>query len=194
MIEWKWDRKNYIFLAFSGGKFRRLILMQNNNTDWYVYYAIMLCVREGKFKITNGLISSVRSPIVQFIQVKFRWGKCTSWDWGHSEMHIYTVRIRYVLQLGKFNIWVKFKPGKFTSWDWEHFKGRLHLKPPKFEQNLNTYFPSFFCANTFDTSLLLLVCALRWYVKRLYRHLFFEDISKHARVTQKMALPNLLQT
>ena len=35
------------------------------------------------------------------------------------------------------------------------------------------------------TSLLLIVCALRWYVKNLYRHLFLEDISKHARVTQK---------
>ena len=29
------------------------------------------------------------------------------------------------------------------------------------------------------------MCALRWYVKSLYRHLFLGDISKHARVTQK---------
>ena len=27
------------------------------------------------------------------------------------------------------------------------------------------------------------MCALRWYVKSLYKHLFLEDISKHARVT-----------
>ena len=39
-----------------------------------------------------------------------------------------------------------------------------------------------------------LVCALKWYIKSLYRHLFLEDISKHARVTKKMALPNLWQT
>ena len=49
----------------------------------------------------------------------------------------------------------------------------------------HNFFPPFFCANTFDTSLLLIVCALRWYVKSLYRHLFLEDISKHARVTKK---------
>ncbi len=46
------------------------------------------------------------------------------------------------------------------------------------------FFP-FFCADTFDTSLLLTVCALKWYIKSLYRHLFLEDISKNARVTQK---------
>ncbi len=28
--------------------------------------------------------------------------------------------------------------------------------------------------------------ALRWYIKSLYRHLFLVDISKHARVTQKL--------
>ena len=42
-------------------------------------------------------------------------------------------------------------------------KGGLHLKPPKFEHifvAVITFFP-FFCANTFDTSLLLIVCALR---------------------------------
>ena len=41
--------------------------------------------------------------------------------------------------------------------------GGLHLKPPKFEHifaAVITFFP-FFCANTFDTSLLLIVCALR---------------------------------
>ena len=43
-------------------------------------------------------------------------------------------------------------------------------------------------------ALLLIVCALRWYVKSLYMHLFLEEISKHARVTQKMALSNLWQT
>ena len=30
-------------------------------------------------------------------------------------------------------------------------------------------------------------CALRRYVKSLYRHFFLEDIAKHARVTKKMA-------
>ena len=29
------------------------------------------------------------------------------------------------------------------------------------------------------------MCALKWYVQSLYRHLFLVDISKHARVTQK---------
>ena len=55
-------------------------------------------------------------------------------------------------------------------------------------------FPPFFCANTFDTSLLLIVCALKLYIKSLYRHLFLEDISKNSRVTQKKQLPNLWQT
>ena len=76
-------------------------------------------------------------------------------------------------------------------------KGDTHLKPPKFEhifEAVITFFFSLFCANTFDTSLLLIVCALKWYIKCLYRHLFLEDISKHARVTQKMALPNLWQS
>ena len=48
----------------------------------------------------------------------------------------------------------------------------------------NFFFP-FFCADSFDTSLLLIVCALNWYIKSLYRHLFLEDISKHARVTKQ---------
>ena len=68
--------------------------------------------------------------------------------------------------------------------------GLSHL-PPKFEHIFVAVitFPPFFCADTFITSLLLIVCALR-YVKSLYRHFVLEDISKHARVTQKMALPN----
>ena len=41
--------------------------------------------------------------------------------------------------------------------------GGLHLKPPKFEHiySCHNFFPPFFCANTFDTNLLLIVCALR---------------------------------
>ena len=54
-------------------------------------------------------------------------------------------------------------------------------------------FPPFFCANNYYTSLLLIVCALRWYVKCFYRHLFLEDKCKKARITPKMALPNLWQ-
>ena len=74
-------------------------------------------------------------------------------------------------------------------------KGGCYQKPPKFEHIFGAVitFPPFFCANTFDSSLLLTVCALRWCVKSIYRHLFLEDISKHARVTQEMALPNLWQ-
>ena len=49
-------------------------------------------------------------------------------------------------------------------------------------------FPPFFCANNYYTSMLLIVCTLRWYVKSLYRHFFLEDISKHARVIKKMHL------
>ena len=58
-------------------------------------------------------------------------------------------------------------------------------------RNLNTFvavitfFPLSSVEIFFDTSLLLIVCALRWYVKSLYRHLFLEDISKHAWVTKK---------
>ena len=55
----------------------------------------------------------------------------------------------------------------------------------------HNFFSSFFCANNYYTSLLLIVCALRWYVKSLYRHFFLEDIAKHARVTQKNVFPNL---
>ncbi len=42
-------------------------------------------------------------------------------------------------------------------------KGGLHLKPPKFEHIFVAAipFPPFFWADTFDTSLLLIVCALR---------------------------------
>ena len=41
--------------------------------------------------------------------------------------------------------------------------GGLHLKPLKFEHIFVAVitFPPFFCADTFDTSLLLIVCALR---------------------------------
>ena len=65
--------------------------------------------------------------------------------------------------------------------------GGLYLKPPKFEHifvAVITFFPFLLC-RYFDTSLLLIVCALRWYVKSLYRHLFLEDTCKKARVTQK---------
>ena len=54
-------------------------------------------------------------------------------------------------------------------------------------RNLNTYlyltylFLPFFCADTFDTILLLIVCALRLYVKSLYRHLFLEDTCKKGK-------------
>ena len=60
-----------------------------------------------------------------------------------------------------------------------------HLKPPKFENIFVAVIPffPFFCTNNYYTSLLLIVCALRWYIKSLYRHLFLVDISKSARVT-----------
>ena len=70
-----------------------------------------------------------------------------------------------------------------TEWD---NKVGLHLKPSKFEHifvAVIIFFP-FFCEDIFDISLLLIVCALRCYVKSLSRHLFLEDISKHARVTK----------
>ena len=74
-----------------------------------------------------------------------------------------------------------------NSFPWSFFKGGLDLKPKKNVTHIwavITFFP-FFCADIFDTSLLLIVCALKWYIKSLYRHLFLEDISKHAMVTQK---------
>ena len=51
--------------------------------------------------------------------------------------------------------------------------------------------PPFFCTDSFDTILLLIVCALRWYVKFLYRHLLVEDTFKNASVTQNIAPPKL---
>ena len=74
----------------------------------------------------------------------------------------------------------------------------LHLKPPKFKHIFVASHnfppppppPPLFCADTFDTSLLFIVCALRWYVKCLYRRLILEDTSKKARVTQILHLPN----
>ena len=68
--------------------------------------------------------------------------------------------------------------GTFT---WNHLKKKIFLT--QFVAVI-TFFP-FFCANNYYTSLLLIVCALRWYIKSLYRHLFLVDISKHARVTPK---------
>ena len=47
-------------------------------------------------------------------------------------------------------------------------------------------FSPFFCANNYYTSLLLIVCALRWYIKSPHRHIFLVDISKHARVTHSL--------
>ena len=50
---------------------------------------------------------------------------------------------------------------------YSHPKGGLHLKPLKFDRDLNTYlschnfFPLSPVQNTFDISLLLIVCALR---------------------------------
>ena len=43
------------------------------------------------------------------------------------------------------------------------FKGGLHHLPPKFEDIFVAVitFPPFFCADTLNTSLLLIVCALR---------------------------------
>ena len=72
-------------------------------------------------------------------------------------------------------------------------QGGLSHRPPKFEHIfvvVITFSPFLLCANNYYTSLLLIVCALRWYVKSLYRHFFLEDIAIHARVTQKMAPPN----
>ena len=66
---------------------------------------------------------------------------------------------------------------------------------PIFLRNLHifctyhNFSPPFFCANNYYTILFLVVCALRWYVKSLYRHFFLEDIAKHATVTKKMAPP-----
>ena len=53
-------------------------------------------------------------------------------------------------------------------------------------------FPPFFCADTFVIYLLLIVCALRWYVKCLYRHLFLEDTSKKAMVTQTQTVARII--
>ena len=71
-------------------------------------------------------------------------------------------------------------------------KGGIHHLLPKFEHiyvAVITFLP-FFCADTFDNSLLLIVCALRWHVKSLYRDLFLEDTSKKARSLKKWHLPN----
>ena len=75
---------------------------------------------------------------------------------------------------------------KFHLRDLERTRGSRgrHLKSPKFENIFVAVITFFsFCANNYYTSLLLIVCALRWYIKSLYRHLFLVDISKNARVT-----------
>ena len=69
------------------------------------------------------------------------------------------------------------------------------MKPPKFEHIFVAFitFSPFFCADIFNVNLLLIVCALREYVKYLYRHVFLEDTSKKARVTKKMHPPNFFK-
>ena len=63
-------------------------------------------------------------------------------------------------------------------------KGGRYLEPKIWTQFVAVItFSPFFCANNYYTSLLLIVCALRWYINSLYRHLFLVDISKNARVT-----------
>ena len=58
--------------------------------------------------------------------------------------------------------------------------GGLYHFPPKFALFFcmcHNFSPPLFCANNYSTSLLLIVCALRWYVKSHYRHFFLEDIA-----------------
>ena len=72
-------------------------------------------------------------------------------------------------------------------------QGGLSHFPPKFEHifvAVITFFP-LSSVQKFLLPVLLIVCALRLYVKSLYRHFFLEDIAKNARVTQKMAPPKL---
>ena len=76
-------------------------------------------------------------------------------------------------------------------------KGGLHLKPPKFEHifvAVITFPPFLLCKYFWYQLVAYCVCFKMIYKKSLYKHLFLEDTSKHARVTQKMALTNLWQT
>ena len=69
---------------------------------------------------------------------------------------------------------------------WHETQGGMTPETTKIWKHIcscHNFFPPFFCANNYYTSLLLIVSALRWYIKSLYRHLFLVDISTHARVT-----------
>ena len=58
-----------------------------------------------------------------------------------------------------------------------HFSRNLHFFVP-----VITFFP-FFYANNYCTSLLLIVCALKWYIKSPHRHLFFGRYIQTRKVT-----------
>ncbi len=102
------------------------------------------------------------------------------WQWTSVGTRITSIKV------------IKLKiRNKCTCHAWSNLRGEYtwNLEIRTYICSCHKFFSPFFCANTFETSLLLIGCALRWYVKSLYRHLFLEDISKHVRVTQKIAPP-----
>ena len=114
---------------------------------------------------------SFQSTLLNCLHSNFGWEGDTLLSSPHSTAIVHTV------------LYLPYYPKIACSGSELYFD----LKPPKFEHifvPVIIFFP-FFRANTFNTSLLLIVCALKCYVKSLYRHLFLEDISKHTRVTQK---------
>ena len=71
-------------------------------------------------------------------------------------------------------------------------RGGIYLKRPKYEHIFVAVitFPPFFCADTFDNNLLLIVCAKMICKMSLWAP-FLRRSSKKARVTQILHLPNL---
>ena len=109
------------------------------------------------------------------VRVFLKWAYLSSWsDLGfgcYSREHTWLSALHDILHTFPLLL----LPSIFE----DNTKLLLPLNCSKFEHicSCHNFFPPFFCADNFYTSLLLIVCALRWYVKSLYRHLFLEDIS-----------------
>ena len=76
---------------------------------------------------------------------------------------------------------------------WNITRGGLYHLLQKFEHifvAVITFSPFLLCRYFYYQLVAHCVC-FKMICESLYRHLFLEDISKHARVTQKMAPPKL---
>ena len=112
---------------------------------------------------------------------------------------IIKVQAGSILAMGSFCILDAIIGGKMLLvWERRHFVNQLGETTPETNEIVTLIcschnFFSLFCANTFYTELVAYCVCFKMIYKKSIRHLFLEDISKHARVTQEMALPNLWQ-